>query len=107
MRLARILLTFVISGILHASVDLAGGMSWHESGSLRFFFTQALGLIVEWCVEEALGGFVVQKAEGSPKSPLTPWVRMLDYVWASAFMVWSTPVYSYPTIRRAEDGGRY
>lgn len=70
--------------------------------ALRFFFTQALGIIVGSCVEEALGGFFVQKAEGSPKSPLTPWVRMLGYVWTSVFMVWSTPAYLYPTISRAE-----
>jgi len=103
-RLARIFLTFFISGILHTSVDIAGGMSWYESGSLRFFYMQALGIIMESCVEEALSGFAVQKAEVGSKSFVVPWARKLGYVWTAAFMVWSTPAYSYPAIRRAEGG---
>jgi len=103
-RLSRVFLTFFISAILHTSVDLAGGMTWQESGSLRFFCTQALGIIVESCVEDIVHLFTIQEVQESGPRTVGSWARMFGYVWTVTFMVWSTPAYSYPAIRRAEGG---
>lgn len=38
---------FFISGLLHAITDIACGLSWPESGAIRFFSTQLLGIVLE------------------------------------------------------------
>lgn len=40
-------LNFFISGLLHALVDVACGLPWHESGAIQFFCTQLLGIVLE------------------------------------------------------------
>lgn len=40
-------LNFFISGLLHAMIDVACGLTWHESGSIQFFCTQLLGIVLE------------------------------------------------------------
>lgn len=105
-RSTKIFLTFFVSGILHTSVDLAAGISWQESGSLRFFCMQALGIIVESSLESAVYSYGARKAGGQFQPVMSPWTRPLGFVWTVAFLVWSTPAYSYPAIRRAEGGTR-
>lgn len=41
------LLNFVISGLLHALIDVACGLPWHESGAIQFFCTQLFGIVLE------------------------------------------------------------
>lgn len=40
-------LNFFISGLLHALIDVACGLPWHESGAIQFFCTQLLGIVLE------------------------------------------------------------
>lgn len=40
-------LNFFISGLLHALIDIASGLPWHESGAIQFFCTQLLGIFLE------------------------------------------------------------
>ena len=52
-RYLKILLTFLISNLLQLTVDLSLDMSLFESGLLRFFCTQAMGIMVEDAVQAA------------------------------------------------------
>ena len=46
-RYAKIFTTFFVSGLLHLTVDLAPGMAYTESGSVRFFCMQTLDIVLE------------------------------------------------------------
>lgn len=96
-RYAKMILTFSISGVFHKLVDMAGGMTVQESGSLQFFCTQALGIIIE-DMAQAIYFSRLQTKKVIRSSPL--WARLLGYVWLGTFLVWSSPVVIFPAIRR-------
>src|SRR5437762_13091049 len=50
-RYTKIIFTFFQSGLLHAIIDYSAGMNWDDSGSLRFFCMQALGIMLEDVVQ--------------------------------------------------------
>ena len=46
-----------------------------------------------------------EKEEGKKGKEETPgWARWLGYVWVLLFLSWSTPVWAYPSVRRAGSG---
>ena len=94
-------LVFVISGFLHATIDLSGGIPWHDSGAVRFFCTQALGIWIEE-IAAALYGWMI-KVWGSKKST-SHWIRLLGHVWVVLFLAWSWPAYMYPMLYRVREG---
>lgn len=98
-RYSKIFAIFFISGLLHLLTDIGRGISFDESGSLRFFCTQALGIVVEDGVQTlfrpARDGF-----SGSWRSSSAHWTRIVGFLWLTGFAVWSTPVWAYPAIRR-------
>jgi len=91
-------LVFLISGLLHATIDLAAGIPWHDSGAVRFFCTQALGI---W-IEEVLNALYIGLWQGA--RPLPRWTGLLGYVWVVLFLSWSWPAYMYPMLYRAREG---
>ena len=95
-RYSKILATFFASGLLHLVVDLALGMSLSESGSVRFFCTQALGIAIEDGMQAiyraSCGG------KGRVSAQTQGWARLIGYVWVGAFLAWSTPAWVYPVI---------
>lgn len=44
-------LTFIISGLIHAAADIAGGIPFENQGMIRFFVTQAFDITIEDTVE--------------------------------------------------------
>ncbi|THD00160.1 hypothetical protein EYZ11_000351 [Aspergillus tanneri] len=46
-RYPRVVIAFVLSGLFHTGMDVAFGISLDDSGALRFFFLQAVGILVE------------------------------------------------------------
>ena len=98
-RYSKIFVIFFISGLLHLLTDIGSGISSHESGSLRFFCTQVLGIIIEDAVQ-ALFCFTRDSFNGSRRSSPTRWIRVLGFLWLTGFVVWSTPVWAYPAMRR-------
>jgi len=101
-RYVKILTTFFISGLLHLAVDLALGMSFSESGSVPFFLTQALGIILEDGVQAIYRSRSKDSAGTDDREPPL-WARVLGYFWLVVFMAWSTPIWSYPAIRRNQE----
>jgi Membrane bound O-acyl transferase family len=115
-RYTKLLATFFVSGLMHMAIDMSLGMPLSESGSVRFFCTQALGIMFEDGVQaicrsarrrrrgsssSSASGNASAKAESQPP---TNWTRALGYVWVLAFMSWSTPVWAYPAIRMNKGG---
>lgn len=91
-----IFLTFLNSGLMHAGGELAAGVSWQQSGAIRFFCTQTVGIMLEDGVQAIYGS-----ARGIDRSRTQPpiWARLIGYIWVITFLVWSTPVWTYPQIR--------
>lgn len=46
----------MFSGLVHMAADLAAGIPFIESGSLKFLMIQAIGIIGEDAVRSAWGG---------------------------------------------------
>ncbi|KAH8776175.1 hypothetical protein BGZ57DRAFT_953307 [Hyaloscypha finlandica] len=100
----RIFLAFLISGILHVTVDMEFGIPFLHSPAPRFFFMQALGIMFEEAVERAWRSY-------SPYSPFEiglngferrrRWARWVGYGWVWAFFVWTVPSYSWEGLRIA------
>ena len=101
-RYLSILLTFFLSGVLHMCGSSAYGIPWHESGAVRYFCMQALGIVIEDAVQAgyiAITGSDDRRQGGRPSL----WKRFLGYIWVACFQAWSMPVYWYAGARR--DGG--
>ena len=94
-------LVFFISGVLHATIDLSGGIPWHDSGAVRFFCTQALGV---WLEESAIAVYCSVTGVSRSAGPRMHWPRLLGYVWVVLFLSWSWPAYMYPMLYRIRKG---
>ena len=91
-RYMRIFLTFYLSGALHVLAEYAGGRHLQDSGTLRFFSTQVLGIMIEDGAQA-----VYRSARASRKDvPLQFWARSLGYTWVIVFLFWSSPAWIYP-----------
>lgn len=100
-RYTAIFLTFLLSGFMHLAADLASGIPWQQSGAIRFFCIQVIGIMLEDGVQA-----IYRSARGlhrSPgnRSPGQPplWTRLIGYIWVLAFLSWSSPAWIYPTLR--------
>lgn len=94
-RYTHLFITFFLSGLIHALTDIAEGFTWEQSGSIRFFCTQAVGIITEDSVQVMfLRIFPSNKGPSRSHSLL----RFVGYSHVFVFMVWSTPVWIYPSL---------
>ena len=98
-RYAKIFATFFISGVLHWSADLAMGMALSESGSVRFFCIQALGIFLE-DVFQAIYHHVFPTRTATVSSKPGKVAKVFGYLWVGIFLSWSTPIWAYPAMRR-------
>jgi hypothetical protein len=97
-RYTRLLVAFMSSGIMHLVDDLASGVAPHDSGAMRFFMTQAVGLIFEDCIVR-----LYHLAPSWMRLPKTL-AKALGFIWVSIFLIWSVPVYMYPMMWRTNQG---
>jgi hypothetical protein len=84
-------LTFAISGYMHAFAETATGLTLQQSGAVRFFCTQAVGILVEDFVKKVFMSRSLGKDGG-----YATFRRVLGYVWVGCFLAWSTPAWLYP-----------
>ena len=85
-----ILISFLLTGLEHLAGDRAEGLEVYKSGSLEFFLTQALGIVLEDLVQRVwtrLGG----RRTGNE-------IRALGYVWVTLFQMWTVPALIYPHV---------
>ena len=99
-RYLHLLLVFSASGIMHVFIDIAAGMNLRQSGALRFFYTQATGILIE---DSAIKTYCYILASDKNRRLLRE-EKMVGYLWVALFMTWSTPVYLYPILYRSRAG---
>lgn len=104
-RYIRVFVSFFICGLLHLYVDVAGGIPWYASGSLHFFCTQAIGIILESSFQALRKQFFLPSNKVGSKPQSSRWTRVVGYIWTASFLVWSAPVYSYAAIRQDINSG--
>lgn len=65
---------------------------------MRFFMTQAFGLILEDCVLK-----LYKRCPSYMQMP-NALTRTIGFAWVSVFLIWSVPAYMYPMLWRANQG---
>ena len=99
-----LLIAFAISGIFHALADIGTGLTWSESGSVTFFVTQALGIMVEDGVQAVYQSWRDKQAGGAPAGTERFLTRWVGYLWVVVWMCWSGPAWFYPKLRHQTGG---
>ena len=103
-RYTHLFAVFWISGLMHALGDVAQGLPWQASTSIQFFCIPALGITVEDALLAALRPASSTRTTDSSRG----WFfKTLGYLWVIVFMVWSTPIWIYPSSSRSEGGDKY
>lgn len=85
-----ILLTFATSGLLHLAEEYGAGVPLHQSGSMRFYCFQALGILLEDAVQAISRSSIDYKQ--------SPWTKAVGYIWLVVWMSWTTPAWFYPKL---------
>lgn len=107
-RYVRIFATFFLSGIIHTLVDTTAGINLKGNTAMTLFLMQAVGItiedFIEWVYRSTKLGQTPSAADernygkGGVESP-NRWQCMVGYVWVAAWLVWTTPAWSYQNIR--------
>jgi hypothetical protein len=80
--------------MLHHLCDYAKGLSWEQSGAVRFFCTQAFGIMVEDAVQAIYRSVSGEKRDGQQ---VQAWKQVVGWVWVVVFLLfWSTPAWFFP-----------
>ncbi|KAH8599970.1 hypothetical protein B0O99DRAFT_611480 [Bisporella sp. PMI_857] len=113
-RYTSIFWTFWVSGVCHIMMDLWTQISWSETRAMKFFCIQVLGIILEDSVQEAWRrGYLGPRSQGEKgkdgeeEEKNIWWGRVLKVVglgWTIAWLVYTTPIWIYPGLRRAQAG---
>jgi len=95
-RYLRIVLAFLSSGFMHLLDDFASGVKFQDSGAMRFFIAQGLGMVIE--------DIFYKKYRSSTTVIPKNISRVLGYVWVSLYLTWTVPAYIYPMMWRTNQG---
>ena len=83
-----------MSGSLHVASDFGGAVPFTQSGALRFFCTQALGIMLEDAIQGIYRGMF-----GNRNRLLR---EAVGYLWVFTWLCWSSPAWVYPIARNME-----
>lgn len=96
-RYLNLFLAFFVSGALHFYMDVTAGVPASKTHVIWFFCLQAFGIMFEDAVQE-----LYRRMTGKSAGRELVWYeKLIGYIWVVAFLVWSTPTWTYPTIRHA------
>nr|A0A0M3STV6.1 RecName: Full=Acetyltransferase aurG; AltName: Full=Aurovertin biosynthesis cluster protein G [Calcarisporium arbuscula]ALD83633.1 O-acyl-transferase [Calcarisporium arbuscula] len=91
-RYTCILATFFVSGLLHLfCAEYSYGIQWDQSGTLRFYSIQALGIAMEDAVQATSRRLFAYRS--------TYWTRAIGYVWVLLWFLWTSPAYFFPLLK--------
>jgi Membrane bound O-acyl transferase family len=101
---SRVLLAFLISGLVHITINMEFGIPFLSSPAPRFFLMQALGIMFEEAAERVWRSY-------APYSPFDigpngyekrrRWAKLVGYCWVWGFFVWTVPSFSWAELRIA------
>ncbi|KAL8703409.1 MAG: hypothetical protein Q9201_003412 [Fulgogasparrea decipioides] len=116
-RYAIIWLVFGLSGIIHKLCDETAGIPPAENTAHRLFLMQALGITIEdsaQCLIRQTCRLLEHGRQSRPKDGKKQgksrlrdagrWQRVIGYIWVAAWLVLSTPAWSYQNMRH--NGGQ-
>ncbi|KAB5522131.1 membrane bound O-acyl transferase family-domain-containing protein [Coniochaeta sp. 2T2.1] len=96
-RYTKTAIIFSSSGLAHQFHDATVGLPFAESGAIRFFAVQTVGIMLEDAVQTIWdGGFGRRKSQN--QTGTVRWKKMVGVIWLWAWLAWSVPVWVYPAI---------
>ena len=95
-RYLQITLVFTVSGVFHTLSDISQRIPRSESGAMRFFCIQALGIMIEDAVQALFKE--LRAEEKADKSRIL--TRAAGYMWVVAWLTWTSPIWIYPVMSR-------
>ncbi|KAG9237506.1 membrane bound O-acyl transferase family-domain-containing protein [Amylocarpus encephaloides] len=101
-RYASLLGVFFFSGLCHVAMDIWGVIPLLESGALEFFCAQAGGIMLE----DGVSSFYLRLRGVHKNKDRKPsvWQRVLGAMWVASWLIWTTPMWIYPGMRRPVTG---
>ncbi|CAG7921867.1 unnamed protein product [Penicillium olsonii] len=90
-RYSRLILAFLLSGVVHVLMDLARGIPVLQGGSIPFFTIHAVGIMAEDLATH-IGGITFGEGRAW-------WKRTIGYLWVGLFILITTPMWSLPICR--------
>ncbi|KAJ3534532.1 hypothetical protein NM208_g7503 [Fusarium decemcellulare] len=94
-RYTRLFLAFLVSGVMHHCLGYLYSFSADERfATEKFYALQALGIMFEDAVQAVTASISLPKLIR----------RAVGYIWVLAFLSWSTPICSYPSMRGGDPG---
>lgn len=97
-RYLRLLTAFISSGIMHLLIDISAGIELKDSGAMRFFFTQAAGVMIEASLVTSYR-YISRPNQGPHTIE-----KALGYLWVLMYLTWTGPSYLYPIMWRTIAG---
>ncbi|AEO63131.1 uncharacterized protein THITE_2108027 [Thermothielavioides terrestris NRRL 8126] len=98
-RYLRPWVVFLLSALFHVAIDVSSGMQPQESGALRFFLIQPLGIVIEDTART-----VYRTVYGSSGRGLTVAERCVGVLWVGLWMAWTAPAYLFPVLAKTGSG---
>ncbi|KAJ6001252.1 hypothetical protein N7522_006479 [Penicillium canescens] len=92
-RYAIIVVVFVISATLHLAIDSRAGIMHPQTGALRCFLIQPLGIMLED------GAQAIYRRVHGGAATYNKWTKLAGYIWAWAFFTLVAPLYNVPLFR--------
>lgn len=98
-RYTHLVVAFLASGIMHMLIDISSGLPFSDSGAIRFFLMQAVGIAFEDGVQSAWRRLFAPSEAGMASQAFTwRWQMVIGYVWVLLWLSWSSPIAYYPIL---------
>ncbi|KUJ17809.1 uncharacterized protein LY89DRAFT_781936 [Mollisia scopiformis] len=94
-RYLRLVIIFLLSGLMHLCIDIASGIPLQDSGAFNFFLVQIVGILMEDAFSK------IRQALFNPDNHQSLAKRLFGCVRVLTFLSWSVPVYLYPMLSRS------
>lgn len=87
-RYTRLIIAFLISGLIHARADQLMGVPNAENGAVVFFLLHAAIIMLEDALGNVFNNFLPVRSR-----------YFLGYVWVCIVFAWSSPIWTYSGMR--------
>jgi hypothetical protein len=93
-RYVFLIAAFTISDLFHTLSDIGAGLEWKQIDAMRFFVTQALGIMFENGVQAMFRAMATQSRTVRHKVRRR-WSKAIEYVWVMVWMTWTRSSWFY------------
>lgn len=100
-RYTLIFFTFAVSGILHLWLDLTLGVPFRDSGSMFFFLSQAVAIMLEDAVIYTWKACTGLASKDVAVGSNTGWKTWIGRLWVGIVLLSTTSAWTAPMIRHA------